>query len=175
LASLKPSRVFDLGCGNGYIANVLAGNGFDVTGVDPSQEGIAAANQHFPTLKLYRASADDDLPARFGRFPAVISIEVVEHVYDPRGYASAIYDLVEHGGVAVISTPYHGYLKNLAIAALNKWDAHHDPLWAHGHIKFWSIATLTKLLEGAGFRQVSFRRVGRIPSLAKSMIAIATK
>jgi 2-polyprenyl-6-hydroxyphenyl methylase/3-demethylubiquinone-9 3-methyltransferase len=54
-------------------------------------------------------------------------------------------------------------------------DAHFTALWDHGHIKFWSIPTLTTLLKEAGFKRVRFLRVGRIPSLAKSMIAIALK
>jgi hypothetical protein len=54
-------------------------------------------------------------------------------------------------------------------------DGHFTALWDHGHIKFWSIETLTKLLNEAGFQDVRFHRVGRIPQLAKSMIAVARK
>jgi 2-polyprenyl-3-methyl-5-hydroxy-6-metoxy-1,4-benzoquinol methylase len=61
-------RVFELGCGNGSVANVLAQQGWSVTGVDPSTEGIAQANAQYPTLKLEEGSAYDDLAARFGRF-----------------------------------------------------------------------------------------------------------
>jgi len=54
-------------------------------------------------------------------------------------------------------------------------DKHFTALWDHGHIKFWSINTLTELLTEVGFVDIKFRRVGRIPSIAKSMIAIAKK
>ena len=54
-------------------------------------------------------------------------------------------------------------------------DAHFTALWDYGHIKFWSIATLTRLLAEAGFVDIRFQRVGRIPALAKSMIAIARR
>lgn len=79
------------------------------------------------------------------------------------------------GGVAVISTPYHGYWKNLAMAVTGKMDAHFTALWDHGHIKFWSMKTLRQLLEEAGLKVERFERVGRIPLLAKSMIAVARK
>jgi 2-polyprenyl-6-hydroxyphenyl methylase/3-demethylubiquinone-9 3-methyltransferase len=85
------------------------------------------------------------------------------------------YDLVESGGTLVVSTPYHGYLKNLALALTGKMDEHFTALWDHGHIKFWSQRTLRILLEEAGFRDVTYRRVGRVPALAKSMIAVAEK
>lgn len=168
-------RLFELGCGNGSVANQLVGLGWDVMGVDPSEQGIAQANARFPTIPLRLGSAYDDLAAQYGTFPVAISMEVVEHVYAPRKYAATLYSLLERRGVAIVSTPYHGYLKNLALAASGKMDAHFTALWDHGHIKFWSEKTLSALLEEAGFRDIQFRRVGRIPALAKSMIAIARK
>ncbi len=171
----QPPRVFDLGCGNGSVAKVMNDRGWDVTGVDPSVEGIAEARESYPDLKLASGSAYDDLAAEYGRFPVVISLEVVEHVYAPRDYASTMFDLLEPGGTAIVSTPYHGYLKNLALALSGSMDKHFTALWDHGHIKFWSVRTLTELLNEVGFVDVRFLRVGRIPPLAKSMIAIARK
>jgi len=171
----RERRLFDLGCRNGSVANELVRFGWDVTGVDPSEQGIAQANQHFPRIPLHVGSAYDDLAARYGTFPIVVSLEVVEHLYAPRQYAATLYSLLEPGGVAIVSTPYHGYLKNLALAVSGRMDAHFTALWDHGHIKFWSMKTLRALLEEAGLREIRFRRVGRIPSLAKSIIAIARK
>jgi len=102
-------------------------------------------------------------------------LEVVEHLYDPRLYAKTMFDLVRPGGGVVVSTPYHGYLKNLALAASGKMDQHFTALWDGGHIKFFSIETLSRLLSEAGFVDLRFARAGRIPALAKSMICCARK
>lgn len=169
------TRVFELGCGNGSVAHALHRQGWAVTGVDPSTEGIAQANAQYPELPLFIGSAYDDLAQRFGTFPVVTSLEVVEHVYFPRQYAATIFSLLQPGGTAIISTPYHGYWKNLALALSGKMDAHFTALWDYGHIKFWSMDTLTRLLQEAGFQDIRFLRVGRVPALAKSMIAIARK
>ncbi|ACF42877.1 methyltransferase domain-containing protein [Pelodictyon phaeoclathratiforme] len=126
-------------------------------------------------LKLFPGSAYDNLYECYGAFPVVTSFEVVEHVYFPREYAATLFSLCEHGGTVILSTPYHGYWKNLALAFTGKMDAHFTALWDYGHIKFWSMKTLTQLLLEAGFENIRFKRVGRIPVLAKSMIAIATK
>jgi 2-polyprenyl-6-hydroxyphenyl methylase/3-demethylubiquinone-9 3-methyltransferase len=168
-------RLFDLGCGNGSVGAHFANRGFSVVGVDPSAEGVAHANSAFPELSIDQGSAYDDLAGKYGTFPVVISLEVVEHVYSPREYARNLFALVKPGGMAVVSTPYHGYLKNLAIAASNSFDGHVNPLKDHGHIKFWSRRTLSSLLREAGFVSFAFHRVGRIPMLAKSMIAVAEK
>jgi SAM-dependent methyltransferase len=98
-----------------------------------------------------------------------------EHVYAPRKYAKTIFDLLLPGGTAIISTPYHGYFKNLAMALSGKMDDHFHALWDHGHIKFWSKKTIKSLLLEAGFVDINFKLVGRIPILAKSMIVIARK
>ena len=168
-------RIFDLGCGDGGFAAQLHARGWQVTGVDPSTSGIAYARQHRPELNLHDGSAYDDLAARFGQFPFVLSLEVVEHVYAPRDYARTLFNLTAPGGTAIISTPYHGYWKNLAIALTGRFDGHFTALWDHGHIKFWSVATLTTLLAEAGFTGFEFHRAGRIPALAKSMVAVATR
>jgi 2-polyprenyl-3-methyl-5-hydroxy-6-metoxy-1,4-benzoquinol methylase len=168
-------RIFDLGCGNGSVAQELHQNGFEIVGVDPSLEGIAVAQKTYPHLKLENGSSEDDLAALYGRFPCVLSLEVIEHVYSPRQFARRVYDLLESGGLAVISTPYHAYLKNLGLAVAGRLDAHFNSLQENGHIKFWSMKTLARLLSETGFRDIRFMRVGRIPPLAKSMIAIARK
>lgn len=171
----KARRIFDLGCGNGSVAAALTAVGYDMTGVDPSKDGIEQARLKYPGLKLDFGSAYDDLAGTYGAFPAVISLEVVEHVYYPRQFATTLHSLVEPGGMAIVSTPYHGYLKNLALSLTGKMDAHFTALWDHGHIKFWSIETLGTLLQEAGFIDIKFHRVGRVPALAKSMIAVARK
>ena len=168
-------RLFELGCGNGSIAHELSQHGWDAMGVDPSAEGIEQARQSYPNLKLQIGSAYDDLAGQYGQFPLVLSLEVVEHVYAPRHYARTVFDLLKNGGTAIISTPYHGYWKNLALALTGRMDRHFTALWDNGHIKFWSMATLSELLHEAGFVDVRFERVGRVPALAKSMIAIARK
>jgi 2-polyprenyl-6-hydroxyphenyl methylase/3-demethylubiquinone-9 3-methyltransferase len=174
VAAKKPERIFDLGCGNGVVANRLSSYA-PVTGIDISASGVQIARENFPHLNIHVGSAYDDLARQYGTFPIVVSLEVVEHLFDPRTYAKRLFGLVEAGGIAVISTPYHGYWKNLALALTGRFDTHFSVLWDGGHIKFWSMRTLGLILKEAGFCQVEFLRVGRIPALAKSMIAIAHK
>jgi 2-polyprenyl-3-methyl-5-hydroxy-6-metoxy-1,4-benzoquinol methylase len=105
----------------------------------------------------------------------VVSLEVVEHCYDPRAFARTFVSLIEPGGIGFLTTPYHGYLKNLALALSGRMEAHFTALWDGGHIKFFSIPTLRTLLTEAGAHELEFLRIGRIPPLAKSMIALVRK
>ncbi len=177
LASTPECRVFDLGCGNGAFARHLTELGYQVDAVDPSQEGVARARKadQNDSLSIHSGSAYDDLAERFGTYPRVVSLEVVEHLFYPRKYARCVADLLEPGGTAIISSPYHGYWKNLALALSGHMDAHFTALWDHGHIKFWSVETLSQLFEEQGLVRLNFFRVGRIPLLAKSMILVFQK
>src|SRR5258708_7879278 len=130
-------RLFELGSGNGAVAGSLARDGFEVTAVDVSRSGIEIARSAFPDVRFEVASAYDDLRDRFGAYPVVLSLEVVEHLFSPRNLARNLFNLLEPGGLAIVSTPYHGYIKNLVIALMGKMDSHFSPLWDHGHIKFW--------------------------------------
>lgn len=100
-------------------------------------------------------------------------MEVIEHLYQPRAFVLFIRSILEAsgGGQFIVTTPYHGYLKNLTIAAANKMDHHLSALWEGGHIKFWSRRTLAILLREAGYRQLAFTGAGRIPYLWRHMVS----
>lgn len=67
----------DLGCGNGAFARRLKSSGFEVEGVDPSEEGIAQARSADSGLRLELGGAYEPLEERFGTFPALTSLGVV--------------------------------------------------------------------------------------------------
>lgn len=175
LKKSKPKQVIDLGCGNGSVANVLQTQGYEVIGIDASESGIAQARSSYPNVRFEHQSVYADIRTLHGTFPAVVSLEVIEHLYSPLAFMNTVANILEPGGIAIISTPYHGYLKNLALAVSGKLDAHFTALWEGGHIKFWSISTLSTLIENAGLQVDGIYRVGRVPPLAKSMILVAKK
>lgn len=169
-------QVCDLGSGNGALAGLLHQAGFSICGVEYDQEGCHIARKHYPSIDFFNLGVQDDpmpILKDKGTFDAVVSTEVIEHLFSPHLLPQFARMLLKPGGKLIISTPYHGYWKNLALSLLNKWDHHHTVLWHGGHIKFFSRTTLTKLIEDNGFRVVSFHGVGRFPHLWKSMILVA--
>jgi 2-polyprenyl-3-methyl-5-hydroxy-6-metoxy-1,4-benzoquinol methylase len=137
-----------------------------------SETGIAIAQQTLgDDVRLKHLSVYDDLAASFGcDWEVVVATEVVEHLYVPREFVKRARALLRPGGTLVLSTPYHGYLKNLALAATGGFDTHFTTLWDGGHIKFWSCSTLTTLLQEAQFEGFRFAGAGRLPWLWKSMV-----
>ena len=165
---LRPGmRVLDVGCGKGDLLAEFLRRDCEVTGIDISQQGITIAREKHPKGRFENLLAEGDLlhELKPPAFDLVLSTEVVEHLYSPRDWARSCYDALAPGGTLVCSTPYHGYLKNLALSIFGHWDQHANPLWDGGHIKLWSRKTLTRLLEEVGFEITGFKGVGRFPGL----------
>lgn len=174
LRNLKVERILDLGCGNGAMSHYLQSKGFSVIGCDIDRRGIEMALKGGSGAKFKLVSVYDS-PDDLGEtgFDAVISTEVIEHLFFPAALPRFARSILKPGGHLIITTPYHGYFKNLLICLAGKWDSHHTPLWDGGHIKFWSYRSLSKLLDANGFDVIGFKGAGRIYGLWKSMVVIA--
>jgi 2-polyprenyl-3-methyl-5-hydroxy-6-metoxy-1,4-benzoquinol methylase len=164
--------VIDAGCGNGVLADFLQRNGFQVKAIDSDANGIAIATRKFPAVRFAIGSFGEPSDEQVD---LVVSTEVIEHLYSPHELGNYSFSALRPGGTLMISTPYHGFLKNLALALTDSWDKHLTVNWHGGHIKFWSRKTLTEMLTRAGFEVTGFAGVGRFPYLWKSMILIARK
>jgi 2-polyprenyl-3-methyl-5-hydroxy-6-metoxy-1,4-benzoquinol methylase len=171
----KSIKILDLGCGNGSFTQYLSQQGFEAVGIDPSESGIALAQKNFPEAKFIQGDIYN-LP--FDRldheFDYIISIDVIEHLYLPRIMPQVAKRCLKPNGKLIITTPYHGYLKNIVLSAAGKFDHHFNPLWDGGHIKFFSVKSLTHLLNSEGFDNFQFHFAGRLPLLWKNMICITS-
>lgn len=174
LESWPNAKILDLGCGSGALSNALRKATNRVVGIDSSTTGIQIAQKSFPSVEFKCQSVEDSLPEGMrGDFDVVIAIEVIEHLLRPRVLLQRAREALKPGGVFIVSTPFHGYWKNLLISCLGQWDRHWHPLRDFGHVKFFSRATLHLILKEGGFRIVRNKNVGRIPILARSMMVMA--
>jgi len=175
-AAPRSARVIELGSGNGALAQKLSTMGYQVTAIEPSSDGIAQATRAASPVRFVQASIYDDLSASLNEvFDVAISTEVIEHLTMPKELFARASTLLKSQGTLLLSTPYHGYLKNLALSVANGWDRHFHVDWEGGHIKFFSNATLARMAGAYGFTNIRFRGAGRLPYLWKSTIMICTR
>ncbi len=169
-------RVLDLGCGNGSLTQEIARHGYEVIGVEESASGIEAAReQNLQGCQFLQGSVYNLPYAQLGEpFDAIVAVEVIEHLLYPRELIRSAQKCLKPNGRLIITTPYHGYWKNLVLAASGKMDGHFTALWDGGHIKFFSVKTLSALLEQEGFTTTQFKFAGRYPYLWKSMLCSST-
>ncbi len=163
LKSVGVRSILDLGCGNGELCSQLCAAGFDAVGVDADEAGIAIARVAYPANRFYHCGIDGD-PAQLlrvegrGCFDAVVSTEVIEHLFSPHLLPRYAHGLLRDSGHLVISTPYHGYLKNLLLSLFDKWDHHHTALWHDHHGAPIGCQTRRSIVSQAGSARRSTRR-----------------
>jgi 2-polyprenyl-3-methyl-5-hydroxy-6-metoxy-1,4-benzoquinol methylase len=170
--------VLDAGCGDGNFAASLAEAGYRVCGIDMSDSGIQIATER-GIGSFHKASVYEPLTSPFPdveTFDAILSVEVIEHLYSPRVFVRRAFEALKPGGLLIVTTPYWGYLKNIALALTNRMDSSLSALWDGGHIKHWSRNTLSMLLREQSFEIVGFNGAGRrIPFLWNGMVMVARK
>ena len=163
--------VLDLGCGNGSLTSQIARKGYQVTGIEESLSGITYAREHYTNCQFFQGSIYTEPPSQLQQaFDIVVSAEVIEHLYYPRELVKYARKCLKPNGKLILTTPYHGYFKNLFLALMGKTDPHYTALWDGGHIKFFSVNTLSNLIESEGFSNLEFQFAGRLPYLWKSML-----
>jgi 2-polyprenyl-6-hydroxyphenyl methylase/3-demethylubiquinone-9 3-methyltransferase len=103
--SLAGARVLDVGCGGGLLCEALARAGAKVTGIDLAPGMIEVARLHATEQSLdidYRVAGAETLPD--ASFDIVTSMEMLEHVPDPRQMIATLARLVHPGGQVFLST-----------------------------------------------------------------------
>lgn len=174
LSHLGCKRVLDIGCGNGAMTALLAADGFEMTAIEPDHDGFMIATKSHPGIRFVNRGVYESLDD-LGTFDAVISSEVIEHLFDPAALVKAARSRLPEAGVLIITCPYYGYVKNLLLSISNRWDDHHQPARLGGHIKLWSKATMVPFLIENGFDVETIGGAGRFAPIWKSIVAVSRK
>lgn len=113
---LCKGSVLDVGCGEGFLVNMLAMSGHKATGVDHSKVGLSHARKGDVNFvgflfervgEFYEAEAHS-LPFEDGSFDTVVASELLEHVDDLLGVISELKRVCRCGGRVIVSVPQVG-------------------------------------------------------------------
>ena len=156
------------------MTGMLAKAGFELTGIEPDHDGFRLASETYPNIQFHNLGVYDDA-SHLGQFDAVISSEVIEHLYDPAALLRMAGQLLLPNGVLILTCPYYGYAKNLLLSMTGRWDDHHQPARVGGHIKLWSHRTMANFLKMNSFKPETMSGAGRCWPIWASLLAVAFK
>lgn len=160
---LAGKRAADVGCGAGLLAEPLARLGAQVTGLDPAPENIAVARHHAEGQGLeidYRVGGVEGLT---GPYDLITSLEVVEHVADPRGFVSGLAEALAPGGLLILSTPNRTALSRLAMIVIGEGTGR-IPKGTHDWNKFLTPEELCALIRDAELEVLDLSGLGWTPA-----------
>ena len=165
-------RVLDLGCGHGGVARLLVSKTSWVIGMDISDRPLLEARKSCPSADFLQGACDAPLPFAQDSFDAVYCAEVIEHLLHPAAMIAECHRVLRRSGTLFITTPYHGLIKNIAIA-LKGFEKHFDATGPH--IRFFTRRSLSALLRENGFVVQRTWYLGRFWPVWMNMAVSAVK
>ncbi|HUB73225.1 MAG TPA: class I SAM-dependent methyltransferase [Solirubrobacteraceae bacterium] len=161
-------RVLDVGCAFGFGSAAIVARGpaeRTVVGVERDPELLARAGRQFPWLAMIDGDAGE-LPVADGCADAVLLLDVIEHMAEPRQAIAEAHRVLRSGGTIIVSVPHRGPTRVLDAVNVYSRLRRRRPEWPElegvvgtdeGEHRHFSLRELTALLEP----QFTVERVAR--------------
>jgi 2-polyprenyl-3-methyl-5-hydroxy-6-metoxy-1,4-benzoquinol methylase len=148
LQEIPPSRILDLGCSAGHLSGAARHLGHEVVGVDVAEhQGVRRRLESFVVADL-----DEGIPEEVGAdYDVVIAADVIEHVRKPERLLAEIKRVLKPGGVVFASVPNFSHWYPRARTAAGLFDYDQRGILDSGHVRFFTRASFTRLIESSGF------------------------
>jgi 2-polyprenyl-3-methyl-5-hydroxy-6-metoxy-1,4-benzoquinol methylase len=156
LNQMRPQRgkLLEIGCFRGVFAECIRAAGWEVTGLEPDAGAFRHAREKYGLNVVHGVLPHPELKA--DTFDAVVLLHVIEHMPDPAANLREIRRLMKPGGVFVVETPRFDSLMFKVLGRRERSVGN-----CNGHIYFFTVPTLTRLLENNGFEVARVDLVGR--------------
>jgi 2-polyprenyl-3-methyl-5-hydroxy-6-metoxy-1,4-benzoquinol methylase len=151
----KPGSMLEVGVGEGFLISYAQACGWDVTGIDFTNFGLAKFNPHVID-KITIGNAFDvleDFERQHKRFNVCMIHNVLEHVINPRELLNSLRNLSTDNGIIVITVPNdfsEVQLKAYELGIIKK------KFWINPqhHLHYFNTTNIRKFMEEMNFRIV---------------------
>lgn len=141
-------RALDVGAADGFLAELLTRQGWQVTALerDPAQAAKARGRCH----EVIVADLDEAAPRLDGMFDAIVYGDVLEHLADPLPVLVALNRSLSPGGRVIVSVPNVAHLWVRLSLLLGRWDYGDRGILDRTHLRFFTRRSFVGLLVDAG-------------------------
>ena len=144
--------LLDMGCGNGEFSEIARRKfNAEITCLDYSENHLRRINQlGFQSIKCNFDNSEDidRVSHEFEKkFDLIVSLEVIEHVFDVDAFIAAAHALLKENGLLIISTPNMDYISHRIYSMFRG----NIPVGEGHHIRFFNVRRLEQVLVLDGF------------------------
>ena len=156
LKARPPSKILDLGCSSGLLAERLQQMGHQVTGVDVIEiPGVVERTSAF-----FKADLNEGIPPEVGTgFDVVLAADVLEHLVNPGALMKQVRDVLSPDGVALFCVPNIAHWYPRLRSTLGMFDYDQRGILDSTHLRFFTRRSIRKLIERQGF---TIRRIDSV-------------
>ena len=156
-SDLGPSRILDLGCSGGQLAEKLRAAGHVVVGVDRTEvPGVRDRTDDF-----FVADLSAGIPDAVGSgYDVVIAGDVIEHLARPADVLRQMILVLRPGGQVLLSVPNFGHWYPRLRVALGLFGYDRRGILDDTHLRFFTRKSLRRLVHQTGFDLLEERVTG---------------
>jgi 2-polyprenyl-3-methyl-5-hydroxy-6-metoxy-1,4-benzoquinol methylase len=168
---LRGGSCLDIACGDGELLNSFISKDYKTAeGIDISKELIGIARSKKVKNCIYNIGDIDDFVKdaikKGKKYDSVYLLAILEHIQWPTMFLENIYKIVKKGGHIVIETPNVAWLPHRLSLAMGKFPITAPTVGAvpgvyDEHIRFFTHATMNKVVLDTGFKFLKFDCSGK--------------
>jgi 2-polyprenyl-3-methyl-5-hydroxy-6-metoxy-1,4-benzoquinol methylase len=159
-------KLLEIGSYCGFFLDQIRADGWDATGLEPFRAAADYARATFNLDIIDGALPRSDVAA--GSFDAIVMLHVIEHMPDPVASLQELRRMIRPGGMLVIETPR---FDSLVFKLLGRRER--SIVACDGHIYFFTVPTLRRMLEQNGFQVERSDLVGRTLTFERLLTNVA--
>lgn len=152
----RKKRILDLGCGDGYLMEIMKRHGHEVEGIEIAEGALKKARKK--GFVVHDISLSEPWAHVCKKpYDIVFGGEIIEHVFDTDHLLKESSNVLKKGGKIILSTPNLGALgrRLMLLVGINPHIETTARTYDAGHVRYFMRSTLKKLLEENGFQVLS--------------------
>jgi len=144
IAKIKGKIILDIGCGRGFLIDVLNKKGKKTFGIEPNKELIRLAKKNNPNLNIIKGKAEDIDKCFKKKVDTITMVDVLEHIKDDDNQIKKVYKHLNKKSQLILVVPAFPSL-------YGKRDKN------MGHYRRYSKKKLIDLIKKKGFKNIKIR------------------
>lgn len=149
-------RILELGCADGFISRHLTERGCSVTGVEVDAEAAERARRWCDQVVVCDLNQPDWIGRVGAGFDAVLCGDVLEHLARPELALQQVHKVLAPGGRVIICVPNIAQVRVRLGLLLGRFNYAPTGILDVTHLRFYTYKTARELIQGAGYRIVSY-------------------
>ena len=153
----KAANVLDVGCGRGYVAELMADNAAQVTGLDQYAPEVSPKRN----VRYGKWNMDvEPCPVDVSQFDQVFMLDIIEHLKDPEGFMEALRAQAIHKRPEIVLTTANvAFFVTRFMLLVGQFNYGRKGILDRTHTRLFTFRSLRELFEQTGYNIIEMEGI----------------